>query len=130
MTAGGRTVYGGGGIEPDVEVYEDPRLRTQEYARALAEVKAYAFEEVESPRDFDAEAAGRELRGYLADRGQGLGDAEWRLYREPLLAEFELALLARTRGERAAARARALGDPFVRAAVTALRQPGPFARGQ
>ena len=130
VTAGGRKVYGGGGIEPDVEVYEDPRLRTPEYARALTEVKAFAFEEVESPADFDGEAAGRAVRGYLADRGRGMSDADWRLYREPLLAELELALLARTRGEQAAERERALGDPFVRAALAALRQPGPFARGE
>lgn len=130
VTAGGRTVYGGGGIAPDIEVYEDRLLRRPEFARALAEVQAFAFEEVEEPDAFDAGLAEDHLRAYLAERGRALSDADWQHYRAALMAELELALLARTGGERSAARARALRDPFVRAALDALGAPRAIARGR
>lgn len=130
VTAGGRTVYGGGGIAPDVEVFEDRRLRRPEFAQALGDVEAFAFEEVEDVDAFDADRAGEGLRDYLADRGHDLSDADWDYYREPLARELELAVLARRSGEGAAATARVLEDPYVRAAVESLREPRAIARGQ
>ena len=129
VTAGGRTVYGGGGIAPDVEVYEDRRVRRPAFARALSDVGAFAFEEVEAPASFDAAAATRRLRDYLAARGHELSEADWDYYREPLTRELELALLARRGGPGAAAVARAAEDPYVRAALEALREPQALARG-
>ena len=128
VTAGGRTVYGGGGIAPDVEVYEDRRLRRPEFASALLDVEAFAFSEVEAPGQFDPELAGERLRAYLAARGHELSDDDWAYYRDPLVRELELALVERTEGADAAAQLRAAEDPFVRAAVESLRQPRAIAR--
>ena len=129
VTAGGREVFGGGGIAPDVEV-EAPRAHATAALHGAGDIaQAYAFEALErmaAPAALaSAPAAVGELlpglRRALADSGLAYSEADWQHYRGFFEAELARALTARREGPDAARRARARRDPFVAAALRAIR---------
>lgn len=128
-TSGGRPVYGGGGIAPDVEVPEDWRRARPTYVQAVNAIEPFAFEAFErAGNESTVESLLPLLRSHLAAAGLAFEDADWTYYQRDFARELGYALTAKREGATAAAARRALDDPDIEAALEAIHAPQPLAR--
>jgi len=127
LTDGGREVYGGGGITPDVR-YEDPKLTPVE--ETLAQHNAF-FEFGEYylgvhktiPKDFQAtDAVLQEFRQFLAQQKIPLPDQELKDNSEFIRTHIRLTLVASIFGETEAQQISIEKDPLVEKAVESMPQ--------
>ncbi len=129
VTAGGREVYGSGGIAPDVVVSSSKRIESPAFAQAITTVKNFTFAELERYRDTGkVEVLLESFHDQLRQSGITLSEADWAYYRPELAEELQYSLTAKLESPEAAARARLLDDNYVRAALSAVRDPQPIAK--
>ena len=111
-TAAGRTVYGGGGIHPDIVVHDSPRLTQPEiemitkraffdYANHMVQNHKATEWKVEAlARDkFNlADADWKELRGAIATKGVKMNDSTWTAEKPFVLHQLRAELAQQTHG--------------------------------
>ena len=134
-TAGGRAVYGGGGIAPDVEVSSRSTLDEPAFRSLRPLLDNFVFENAETLRaDTDRTELLERLRARFTAAGYAFSDADWAHYRPDLERDLALRLRSGDAAELSDAslaterleRARLRSDPYVEAALEAIR--GPQAR--
>jgi carboxyl-terminal processing protease len=126
-TQAGRTVYGGGGIAPDVEVRPDSLLpvvaeverRTLAFRFATRWANAHP-----GPLSGDtlADEARRAYAAFLRDEKAVPDDAAWEAHRVPLERALRRELARRLAGDAGAARVALEGDAAARRAFEVLRR--------
>lgn len=127
-SAGGRPVYGGGGITPDVIVADDTLTTAeQELARALAPkvadygtvLRDYALELSKSvPRDFQVQPSwNQELLRRLQAKGVTVQPTQWSAGSRYINQQLELWVTRYAQGDSAAARRRLPFDAPLRTAL-------------
>jgi carboxyl-terminal processing protease len=127
LTDGGREVYGGGGITPDVEI-PDPKLNPVEeklssHGAFFDFGKAYLGVHQTVARDFQVdEAVLDEFNHYLESTGLQLSDQEMRDNLEFIKNHIRLQLVGVIYGENEAQRISIENDPLVHKAIDSLPQ--------
>ncbi len=134
-STGGRPVYGGGGITPDVIVADDTlSTAEQQLARSLAPKAAdygtvlrdYALElSKTAPRDFTVQAAwNQELRRRLEAKGVTVDPAQWNGGSRYVNQQLELWVTRYAQGDSAATRRRLPYDAPLRKALELMGKGG------
>ena len=121
VTAAGRSVYGGGGISPDVKVSSVRRIDEPNFMKAKDALEHFTFIELELAKNVETEE--RLLiafRKYLRDNNILLSDAQWTYYSAEVAQELRVALTKKKQGQEAADRLRIEQDPFVDEALKAV----------
>jgi carboxyl-terminal processing protease len=127
LTDGGREVYGGGGITPDVR-FEDPKLTPAE--ESLAQHNAF-FEFGEYylgvhktiPRDFQVtDAVLQEFRQFLAQHKIQISEQDLKDNSDFIRSHIRLTLVASIFGETEAQQISIQNDPLVEKAVQSMPQ--------
>jgi carboxyl-terminal processing protease len=127
LTDGGREVYGGGGITPDVEV-ADSKLNPAEEKLASHDVffgfgKAYLGVHQTVSRDFQVDdAVMDEFKRYLQSDGAQLSDQEIQDNLEFIKNHIRLQLIGVIYGENEAQQISVENDPLVHKAIDSLPQ--------
>jgi carboxyl-terminal processing protease len=127
LTDGGREVYGGGGITPDVR-YEEPKLTPTEdllmQHSAFAEFGLYYLGIHKTiPKDFQVtDAVIQEFRQFLADRKIQASDADLNATSDFIRTRIRLQLVNSIFGETEASRIGIGNDPLVQKAVECMPQ--------
>jgi carboxyl-terminal processing protease len=129
LTDGGREVYGGGGITPDIK-YEDPKLTpTQETLlqhNALFEFgKYYLGIHKTIPHDFQVtDAVLQEFRQFLAEQKIPLSDQDLKENSDFIRTRIRVQLVDFIFGETEAQRIAMENDPLVQKAIGSMPQAG------
>jgi carboxyl-terminal processing protease len=127
LTDGGREVYGGGGITPDIEV-SDPKLSPVEEKLASHGVffdfgKAYLGVHQTVPRDFQVDnPVLDEFKRYVQSDGLQLSDQEIQDNLEFIKNHIRLQLIGVIYGENEAQRISIENDPLLHKAIDSLPQ--------
>jgi carboxyl-terminal processing protease len=127
LTDGGREVYGGGGITPDVEV-SDPKMNPVEEKLSGRGVffdfgKAYLGVHQTVPRDFQVDdAVLDEFKRYAQSEGLALSDQEIQDNLQFIKDHIRLQLIGVIYGENEAQRINIESDPLILKAVDSLPQ--------
>jgi len=125
LTDGGREVYGGGGITPDIK-YEEPKLTPAQETllQHLFEFgKYYLGIHKTIPRDFQAtDAVLQEFRQYLADQKIPISDQDVKNNSDFLRTRIRLQLVDFIYGETEASRLGMESDPIVQKAIDCMPQ--------
>jgi carboxyl-terminal processing protease len=127
LTDGGREVYGGGGITPDVK-YEDPKLTpTQESLQQRGVffefAKYYLGIHKTIPQDFQVtDAVIQEFRQYLAEQKIPLSDQDLKNNLDFIRTHIRAPLVEFIFGETAASREGMEVDPLVQKAIESMPQ--------
>lgn len=121
VTASGRSVFGGGGISPDIEVLVNSRLDEPSFSAARQVLNHFAFEGVErASSSTRVEDLRRTFRKVLNEQGISLNDDQWAYYKDEIKKVLAIALTRKTKGEAAAERLRVGQDPVVEEALKAV----------
>jgi carboxyl-terminal processing protease len=127
LTDGGREVYGGGGITPDIK-YEDPKLTPTQDAllrhNAFFEFgKYYLGIHKTIPRDFQVtDAVLQEFRQFLAEQRIPISDQGLKDSSDFIRARIRLPLVDFIFGETEASRIDIENDPLVQKALDSMPQ--------
>jgi carboxyl-terminal processing protease len=127
LTDGGREVYGGGGITPDIK-YEDPKLTPTQEAllqhNALFEFgKYYLGIHKTIPRDFQVtDAVLQEFRQFLAEQKIPVSDQDLKDNSDFIRTRVRLQLVDFIFGETEANRMGMENDPLVQKALDSMPQ--------
>jgi carboxyl-terminal processing protease len=127
LTDGGREVYGGGGITPDVK-YQDPKLTPTQEAllqhNALFEFgKYYLGIHKTIPNDFQAtDTVLQEFRQFLAEQKIQISDQDLKDNSDFIRTRIRLQLVDFIFGETEASRLGMANDPLVQKAVESMPQ--------
>jgi carboxyl-terminal processing protease len=127
LTDGGREVYGGGGITPDVK-YEDPKLTPSQEAllqhSAFSEFGLYYLGIHKTiPKDFQVtDAVLQEFRQFLAERKIPLSDQDLKNSSDFIRTRIRLQLVGSIFGETEAHRIDIENDPLVQKALDSMPQ--------
>jgi carboxyl-terminal processing protease len=127
LTDGGREVYGGGGITPDVK-YEEPKLTPTEdllvQHSAFAEFGLYYLGVHKTiPKDFQvSDAVLQEFRQFLAQQKIQVSEADLSAATEFIRTRIRLQLVNSIFGENEASRIGVANDPLVLKAVDSMPQ--------
>jgi carboxyl-terminal processing protease len=125
-TVGGRTVLGGGGIEPDVLVQPDIPGRFGVYLEASGSYTAFATEwlaghKSEASRDLTITPGMLdEFQSFLSHRGAQPTVSEWTAERERMVYRLKQEILNQSVGVEAGDEVELRHDPMVRRAVETL----------
>lgn len=125
MTDGGREVYGGGGITPDVKVAEPPLTPTQEtlleHSAFFNFGKHYLGVHKTIPEDFVAtDEVVREFKDFLAAQGLTISEQSWKDNLDFIKTRIRLQLVQAIFGENEAGRIDAENDFVVQKALEKL----------
>ena len=127
LTDGGREVYGGGGITPDVK-YEEPKLTPTEdllvQHSAFAEFGLYYLGVHKTiPKDFQvSDAVLQEFRQFLAQQKIQVSEADLSAATDFIRTRIRLQLVNSIFGENEASRIGVANDPLVLKAVDSMPQ--------
>ena len=127
LTDGGREVYGGGGITPDVK-YEEPKLTPVEETLLQHNVlfefgKYYLGIHKTIPHDFQVtDAVLQEFRQFLAEQKIPLSDQDLKDNSDFIRSRIHLQLVDFIFGETEASRMAMENDPLVQKAIDAMPQ--------
>jgi carboxyl-terminal processing protease len=125
-TSAGRTVLGGGGIEPDVAVRPEPPTRLREVIEATASFANFATEWLvshrgEVTREMEVSAATLdEFQLFLSRRNIRPGLKEWTAERPVLMRRLKQEILNQALGVGAGDEVELRSDPSVRRALAEL----------
>jgi len=127
LTDGGREVYGGGGITPDIK-YEDPKLTPTQEALlqhgAFSEFGLYYLGIHKTiPRDFQVtDAVLQEFRQFLAEQKVPISDQDLKDNSDFIRTRIRLQLVDSIFGETEAHRLDIENDPLVQKALDSMPQ--------
>jgi len=128
-TKAGRTVRGGGGIEPDLAVFPAPVTRFQAAVEATASFHGFAMEWLRTNRagaTSDLEITPRmidEFQLFLSRRNIRPSLSEWTAERSYIASRMKQEILNLAVNVAAGDEVETLRDPVVRRAITALETP-------
>jgi carboxyl-terminal processing protease len=127
LTDGGREVYGGGGITPDVK-YEEPKLTPNQEVLVMHNVffgfaKSYLGVHKTIPNDFQVtDAVLQEFQHYLADQKIQLSDQDFKNDLDFIRTRIRLPLVEFIYGTTEASEINVESDPLVEKAVEDMPQ--------
>ncbi len=127
LTDGGREVYGGGGITPDIKV-EEPKLNPAQQALDQRAAffgfgKYYLGIHKTIPRDFTVDdAVLNDFKAFLKQQGIHLTDADIAANLDYMKSHIRTQLVGMIYGQDEAARIEIEGDPLVQKAIDSLPQ--------
>jgi len=127
LTDGGREVYGGGGITPDVK-YEEPKLTPNQEVLVMHNVffgfaKSYLGVHKTIPNDFQVtDAVLQEFQHYLADQKIQLSDQDFKDNLDFIRTRIRLPLVEFIYGTTEASEINVESDPLVEKAVEDMPQ--------
>jgi len=121
VTASGRSVYGGGGISPDIEVTAGARLDEPNFTAARQALNHFTFEGLETAStSTSVQELLVDFRAMLKDLKIPLNDDQWAYYKDEIALALNIALTQKIQGASAAEQIRVKQDPFVDAALKAV----------
>ncbi|MCC6726014.1 MAG: PDZ domain-containing protein [Saprospiraceae bacterium] len=139
-TSGGRIVYSGGGIEPDMFVPLDSSLLNPYYIRLNQHVPSYAFRYIESHRDelgkfsmedfakqFNVtEAMATEFQNFAVERGEKRNERNWPKAKDKLKQSIKAGIARHLWSEQGYHYVLNDADPYIKKAKQVVRQENPL----
>lgn len=127
-TDSGRTVYGGGGIQPDIQVASEGLNRLEQVLTASGAITSYATQYLSQhsplPENFDPGAAVLDdFKVFLSSRNIQPGVPEWSAERGWLVAHLKEEIVTQAQGVAKGDEVQAQTDPQVQAALRAITAP-------
>jgi carboxyl-terminal processing protease len=127
-TDGGRTVYGGGGIQPDIQIAPSGLNRLEQVLTASAAITSFATQYISNhsplPKNFTPDAAMLDdFKVFLSSRNIQPGVPEWSAERTWLLDHLKAEIVTQAEGVAKGDEIEAQTDPQVQAALRAISKP-------